>query len=117
MQKAAEIAGIISTLGKQAEKLAERINAEPKPDKRLFLINRLFKKQKQIKDLNEKLREQRIKISAEIADNISAAAKKAFDAASQTAAVLRAFGDDDAAGGNTETRRDTARQGTRKRYP
>ncbi len=45
VQRAAEIAGIISTLGKQAENLAERINAEPKPDKRLFLINRLFKKQ------------------------------------------------------------------------
>ena len=103
VQKAAEIAGIISTLGKQAENLAERIKGETKPDKRLLLINRLFKKQKQINDLNEKLREQRIKISAEIADNISAAAKKAFDAASQTAAVLRAFGDDDAAGGNTET--------------
>ena len=102
VQKAAEITGIISTLGKQAEKLAERIKGETKPDKRLLLINRLFKKQKQIKDLNEKLREQRIKISAEIADNISAAAKKAFNAASQTAAVLRAFGDD-AAGGNTET--------------
>lgn len=103
VQKAAEIAGIISTLGKQAENLAKRIKGETKSDKRLILINRLFKKQKQIKDLNGKLREQRIKISAETADDISAAAKKAFDAASQTAAVLRAFGNDDATGGNTET--------------
>lgn len=103
VQKAAEISGIISELKAHSENLAERIKGETKSDKRLFLINRLFKKQKQIKDLNEKLREERIKISAEIADNISAAAKKAFDAASQTAAVLRAFGDDDAAGGNAET--------------
>lgn len=103
IQKAAEIAGIISELKAHSENLAERIKGETKSDKRLFLINRLFKKQKQIKDLNEKLREQRIKISAEISENIFAAAKKAFDAASQTAAVLRAFGDDDAAGGNTET--------------
>ena len=103
VKKAAEIASIISELKAHSKNLAERIKGETKPDKRLFLINRLFKKQKQIKDLNEKLREQRIKISAEITDNISAAAKKAFDAASQTAAVLRAFGDDDAAGGNAET--------------
>ena len=103
VQKAAEIAGIVSELKTQSENLANRIKGETKSDKRLLLINRFFKKQKQIKDLNEKLREQRIKISAEIADNISAAAKKAFDAASQTAAVLRAFGNDDAAGGNAET--------------
>lgn len=103
VQKAADIAGIISELKAHSENLAERIKGETKSDKRLFLINRLFKKQKQIKDLNEKLREQRIKISAEIADSISAATDKAFNAASQTAAVLRAFGDGDATGGNTET--------------
>ena len=73
VQKAAEIAGIISTLGKQEEKLAKRIKGETKPNKRLLLINRLFKKQKQIKDLNEKLREQRIKISIAISENISVA--------------------------------------------
>ena len=36
IQRAAEIAGIISTLGKQAENLAERIKGETKPDKRLL---------------------------------------------------------------------------------
>ena len=103
VQKAAEIAGIISELKAHSENLAERIKGEVKSNKRLLLINRLFKKQKQIKDLNGKLCEQRIKISAEISENISAATDKAFSAASQTAAVLRAFGDDDATGGNTET--------------
>lgn len=103
VQKAADISDIISALRKQTDNLAERIKNEVKPEKRFFLINRLFKKQKQIKDLSEKLREQRIKISAEISENISAAADKAFNAASQTAVVLRAFGDGDAAGGNAET--------------
>ena len=103
VKKAADITEIISELKAQSEKLAKRIKGETKPNKRLLLINRLFKKQRQIKNLNEKLREQRIKISAEIADSISAATDKAFNAASQTAAVLRAFSDGDATGGNTET--------------
>ena len=103
VQNAAELTEIISVLRKQTESLAKRIKAEQSPKKRLFLINRLFKKQKQITDLNKKLKEQSIKISAESADIISHAADKALNAAEQTSAVLRAFGNENAAGGNTET--------------
>ena len=39
VQKAAEIAGIISELKAHSENLAERINAEPKPDKRGILCS------------------------------------------------------------------------------
>ncbi len=49
IQKAAEIAGIISELKAHSENLAERIKGETKSDKRLFLINRLFKKKNTIK--------------------------------------------------------------------
>ena len=43
-----------------------------------------------------------IKISSDIADRVSLAADKALKAAEQTSAVLRAFGDGEATGGNTE---------------
>lgn len=43
VQRAAEIAGIISELKAHSENLAKRINAEPKPDKRLLLINRFLR--------------------------------------------------------------------------
>lgn len=101
VKSASEIAEIISRLKGQSEKFAESINSEQRPEKRLFLINRLFKKQKQINDLKGKLNEKSIKISAETAEYISVAADKALNAASQTAAVLRAFGDEGAVGGST----------------
>lgn len=103
IQKAADIADIISKLKKQSEGITERIKKEQNADKRLFYINRLFKKEKQIRDLTEKLREESIKISLELADSVSSAAEKALNAASQTAAVLRAFGDGGATRENTET--------------
>ena len=103
VQNAAELTEIISVLRKQTESLAKRIKAEQSPKKRLFLINRLFKKQKQITDLNGKLNEQSIKISAESADIISVATDNALNAAEQTSAVLRAFGNDNAAGGACDT--------------
>ena len=103
LKKAADISDIICTLKEQSNGIADRVKNEKNADKRLFLINRLFKKQKQIHDLTEKLYEESVKISSDIADGVSSAADKALKAAENTAAVLRAFGDGDATGGNTET--------------
>lgn len=102
LKKAADISEVICTLKEQSKGIAERIKTEKKGDKRLFLINRLFKKQMQIRDLEGKLKEESIKISSDIADRVSLAADKALKAAENTDAVLRAFGDGDATGGNTE---------------
>ena len=101
LKKAADISEVICTL-KHSKGIAERIKTEKNADKRLFLINRLFKKQKQIRDLEGKLKEESIKITSDIADRVSLAADNAFKAAENTEAVLRAFGDGDATGGNTE---------------
>ena len=101
IKKAAETAEIISMLKSQSELLTVKAEGEKNPDKKLVLINRIFKKQKQIKDLEGKLRGQSIMVSSEISEHINSAADKALKAAEQTSAVLRAFGDGDAAGGNT----------------
>lgn len=103
LRKTARTADIITTLKHQTERLTAKADSEKNPDKRLFLINRIFKKQKQIKDLKGKMKEQSIMLAEVISENINRAAEKALDAANKTLSVLRAFGDTEAGGrANTE---------------
>lgn len=98
LRKSAGTAEIISMLKSQTQRLTAKADSEKNPDKRLFLINRIFKKQKQIKDLEGKLKEQSIMLAEVISENINRAAEKALDAANKTLSVLRAFGDAEAGG-------------------
>ena len=106
LSKTAETAEIISVLKSQTKRLTAKADSEKNPDKRLFLIKIIFKKQKQIKDLKGKLKEQGIMTAEEISENINRAAEKALDAANKTLSVLRAFGDAEAGGRANEANRE-----------
>lgn len=86
---------LIEVLKNQTEYLIALVRNEKDKAKRLELINRIFKKQSQIENLTAKAKEDTLKNATAFYKQVESALENAKDAAAQTSAVLRAFGDGD----------------------
>ena len=86
---------IIEMLNRQIEKTVKNLKQDNlSPKLRLKMINSIFAKQSQIKDLEKKLREQAICYMNDIYSDIDKALKIAVSQANQTHSIIQAWGVD-----------------------
>lgn len=102
IERMMKLSETIKMLNKQCKMLSDNVKTSLKPEKQVFIINRIYKKESQIKNLKQKIKEELLKAETQLKTEMENAVKSATEAAGQTAAILSAWGSGDSGGKATE---------------